>query len=135
EAPSFCTINPWTRTQMYNTVALNLAPPVQRLCHRDLVRVLEVAAPRQPEGEPRRAHFDRPGLLGDVERGGLALDVRVRRHDDLAHAAAPHPLQQSVDVDVLRPDALQRRERAEEDVEEALEIARGLDRRDVERFL
>src|SRR6266545_7287729 len=118
-----------------NANVLNLPSPFQRFRHRDLVGVLEIAADGEPERQSRGAHLDRPELLGDVERRRFALDVRVRGHDDFAHAAAAHALQQSVDVDVLRPDALERRERAEEDVEEALEIARPLDRGNVERFL
>src|SRR5205085_9945793 len=84
---------------------------------------------------PRRAHFERTELLRDVERGRFSFDVRIRGDDHFAHAAAANALDQAGDVDVLRTDAAQRRERAEENVKDAFEVARLFDRGDVERFL
>src|SRR5215213_2944354 len=68
----------------------NLAAAFQRLGHRDLVRVLEVAADRQAEREAGRAYSRRAQLLGDVEGGSLSFDVRIRGDDDLADAFRFH---------------------------------------------
>src|SRR5438445_834664 len=118
-----------------STLPLNLPSAFESLRHRNLIGVFEIPADRKPEGEPRRAHAKRTKLLGQVERRRFAFDVGIGRDDDLANAAALHPPQQAADVDVLRADPLERRERSQEHVKQPSEVARLLDRRDVESFL
>ncbi len=71
----------------------------------ELIGVFEIAPHGQPVGGPGD-----PGREGrerslEVERRRLALDVRVGGDDDLADGLIPHPVQQLLDVDLLRPDA------------------------------
>src|SRR5204863_10049894 len=84
--------------------------------------------------ETRGTDTERAKLLCDVKCSGFALDVWVRGDDYLSHRAALNPPQQAADVDLLRPHALQRRERAEQHVKHTLEVARLLDGRNVERL-
>src|SRR5438093_3088619 len=118
-----------------STLPLNLPSAFESLRHRNLIGVFEIAADRKSEREPRRAHAKRTKLLGQIERGRFAFDVRIGRDDDLANAPALNAPQQAADVDILRPDSLERRERTEEHVKHASEVARLLDRRDVEGLL
>src|SRR5206468_10453944 len=109
---------PTGRGNVTHTV-LNLAAAFQSLGHRDLIGVFEIPADGQPEGQPRGAYFDRAELLGEVKRRRFAFHIRIRGDDDLPYAAGPHAAEHALDVDLVRPHALQRRERAEQDVIDA----------------
>ena len=97
-----------------------------------------------PTGRPRAIRLTTPTRalepLGQVHRGRLALERRVRREDDLLDrvAVALRVIgagEQLPDLETVRPDAVDRRDRAMEDVVEALELGRPLEREDVERLL
>src|SRR5581483_9128131 len=60
--------------------------------------------------------------------------VRVRREDDFAHAVRVDAPEQLVDPQVARLHAVEWRERAAEDVVEAAELVRPLERDDVDRL-
>ncbi len=62
--------------------SLDLAPPFDRLVHRHLVGVLEVAADRHAHRDPRDLDAERLQQTGQVDGGRLAFDVRVGREDD-----------------------------------------------------
>ena len=72
---------------------------------------------------------------GEVHRGGLALDVRVRREDHLGDALGVDPAQELLDAELLGPDALDGRDRALEHVVATVELVGALDRDDVARLL
>ena len=111
----------------------NLAAPLERLVHRDLVGVFEVAAhgnAHRDAGHPDAKRLEQPR---QVDGGGFALDIRVRREDHLGHAA-PDARQQALDLQLVRPDALQRRQRTHQHVIHALEVARLLDGRHIRRL-
>jgi hypothetical protein len=55
--------------------------------------------------------------------------------DHLLHFAALHPLQQTLDAQLLRPDAAQRRDGAVQHMIQALELPRGLDGQNIVRLL
>src|SRR5256885_11212754 len=57
--------------------------PLERTPERNLVRVLQVATDRQSAGQPCHFQAHRLDEPGEVRRGGLALQVRVRREDQL----------------------------------------------------
>ena len=95
-----------------------------------------------PTGRPnaRRVTRDPERLepAGQVEGRRLPLDVRVRREDDLLDGrtgAADSTATEVGDVELVGPDAPQRRERAPEDVVPPAELARPLEDVDVERLL
>src|SRR5688572_5182751 len=92
------------------TPALDLPPPFQRLRHRDLVGVFEVATDREAKGEAGCFDAEGTNLLGDVGGCRFALDVRIRRDDDFADRSRLQPFDETSDVDVLRSDTFQRRE-------------------------
>ena len=71
----------------------------------------------------------------EVHRGRFALDVGVRREDDLVDAVLLDAREQLLDAQLLGADALDRRDRALEHVVAALELAGALDRDDVARLL
>ena len=109
------------------------------------MRVTSSAYSRSPPtGSPRAIRLTDPttGLepLGEVHRGRLALEGRVGGQDDLDERLAVArglvgPLEQLADPQPVRPDAVDRRDRAVEDVVEALELAGPLEGEDVERLL
>src|SRR5204863_5130088 len=68
-------------------------------------------------------------------RGRLSGHVRVRREHDLLDAVPLHASEQLVDPEVLWLDAVERRERAAEDVVEAAELVGPLERDEVDRLL
>jgi len=113
---------------------LHLAAAGQRPPERDFVRVLQVAADRQAAGQPRHAHASAQAV-GDVSRGRLARHVRIRGEHDLLHAVPFNPSNQLVDAQMLGVDAVDRGECAAEDVVEAAELARPLDREKVDGLL
>ena len=97
-------------------------PPLERraLPHRRgeraVVEIVELAADRHAMGETR--HLDRVGAeqLGDVMRGGLAVDRGIDGEHDLLDAALGDPRHQARQIEVVRPDAVERRQRAAEHV-------------------
>ena len=93
----------------------------------------------EPTGMPMAMrvtlHAQRLQEPGQVDGRGLALDGRARGQDDLFHAARAHALEQALDLQLVRAHALQRRERAVQDVVAALEVARALDGQEVVRLL
>ena len=66
--------------------------------------------------QPRHFHTRFVQKIGDVVGGRLAVDGGVHREDHLAHAALAHAVHQALDVEVLRADAVERRQRAAEDM-------------------
>src|SRR5256885_2755977 len=105
----------------------HLAAAVQRPPEGHFVCVLEVAADRKPARESRNARAAAQPVR-EIGRGRLAGHVRVGREHDLLHAVSLHPVEQLVDPQVRRLDAVQRRERAAEHVVQAAELRRPLDR-------
>ena len=111
----------------------HLAPAGERAAERHLVGVLDVAAHRHAEGEAGDPHP--PGLeqAGEVEGGRLPLDVGVGGEDDLLD-----PLQareQAGDGQAVGADPAVRGEGPQQDVVEAVVLARALDGLEVERLL
>ena len=66
----------------------HVAAPLEGPREGDLVRVFKVAADRQPACDARDVQAERSQQLREIERGRVALDVRVRRQDDLADIVA-----------------------------------------------
>ena len=71
------------------------------------------------------------GWTRKVDRRCLPFDVGIRGEDDFLDAAAPHARQQLLDLQIVGPDAVQRRQGAHQHVVEATEVARLLHRRHV----
>src|SRR5439155_2855783 len=118
----------------WNSAGLHLAAAREGPAERDLVRVLEVAA----DGQPAREAGDADAAaepVGEIACGGLAGHVRVGGQHDLLDAVPFHAREQLVDPQVLRLDAVERRKRAAEDVVEAAELGRSLEREQVGRLL
>src|SRR3954452_14877130 len=109
----------------------------KRAPERDLVGVLEVAAHRQPGGEARDRDAGRARAqpVGDVQRGRLAGGGRVRRQHHLADLGAVDARVELRDLEVVGLDAVDRRERAAEDVVPAAVLVGALDRDDVAGLL
>src|SRR5262245_1665661 len=101
------------------------------LGERHLVGVLEIAADRQPARDARDAHTERLEQPRQIDRGGLALDARVGGQDHFFDLVVLEPGQQLAHAQVLGPDAVQRGQRAEQDVIAAAELAGALERKQV----
>src|ERR1700722_772615 len=99
------------------------ASSLEGAAERDLVRVLQVAADRQPAGRARRPDAHRLDQPGEVGRGRLALEVGVGRQDQLGHPAVRQPGHQLLDPQVVRADPVDRADRAAEHVIPAAELA------------
>ena len=76
-----------------------------------------------------RSSFD------EIERGRVALDVRVRRQDDLADVVRLEPGEELPHLDLVRADAVERGERPEQHVVAPPVLARPLHRHQVVRLL
>src|ERR1700712_2700572 len=84
---------------------------------RDLVRVLEVPADRQPAGQPGHHQVRKVAQQSDqVGRRGLTLEIRVGGEDDLADTGFGDPSEQRSDAQLVRSDAVDRRDGAPQDV-------------------
>ena len=97
-----------------------------------------------PTGRPRAIRVTRPHVarqaLGEVHRGGVALEGRVRGEDHLGHGLAvvlggDHALEQLADPQALRADPVHRADRPVQDVVAAPPLAGPLDREHVEGLL
>jgi hypothetical protein len=106
--------------------ALHLAAAGECTAQRHFVCVLQVAADRKAAGEPGNANASAQSV-SEVRGRRLARHVRVRREHDLLNAVAFHAPDQLVDAQVLGIDAVDRGERAAEDVVQAAKLTRALD--------
>ena len=113
---------PWSARISVTSSAYSRSPPTGR-----------------PTRDPGDAADDRLQPLGQVHRGRLPFQRRVGGEDHLLERRAVTrglvgALQQLADAQPLGADAVDRRDRAVEDVVEALELGRALEREDVERL-
>src|SRR2546428_2190429 len=113
----------------------DLAPAFEGLRKRHLVGVLEIAAHREPAGDPRDADSEGAEQLRQVQRRRLALDVGIGRQDHLARLATLEPYQEFLDLEVVGADAVEGREGAEQHVVAPTVLARPLHRQEVVRLL
>ena len=117
------------------TSASHFLPVLERARQRHVIGVLEVAAHGQAARQARDADAQRRQQAADVHRRRLALEVRVRRHDHFRDRAVAQAREQLVDLEILRADAVHRRDHAVQHVVQPVEAARALDRQDVQRLL
>src|SRR3954454_960458 len=110
-------------------------PSFEGTPERDLVCILQVSADRQPTGQPGDAQVHRLDEPREVGRRGLALEVGVRRQDQLSDDPVGQPRHELADPQVVRSDALDGTDRAAEHVIAASELPGPLDRDDVLRLL
>ena len=107
-------------------------PVGERLVHRDLVHVFEVASDGHAHGDAGDAQAQGFEEAADVGGGGLALGVGVGGEDDLADldalvALGAQARQEVREAEVFGAEAAQGRERPVQDVVEAVVAARLLD--------
>ena len=100
----------------------------------DFVRVLQIAADGQAAGEASDADAATQAI-GEKVRGCLARHVRVGREHDFLYPVSLDPAQQLVDAQMLRLDAVDRRQRAAEHVVQAAELVGAFERDQVGRML
>src|SRR5215213_2333364 len=111
-------------------LAAERTPARERAAERDLVGVLEVRPDRKTTRQP--GDLDPAAQhVGDVMGRRLARGRGVGRDHDLAHLALLDTSPQLGDLQVLRVDAVDRRQRPAEHVVEAAELVRPLDGDDV----
>ena len=114
---------------------LKLAPALEGAGEGGLVRVLQMAADGDSGRDAGDLEPPRPNELRQVGGGQLAVFVGVGRHDDLVDRLGGQPVQQLVDLQQFRADAIERRDRPQQDVVEAAVGAGLLNREDVLRLL
>ena len=107
---------------------LKQRPLLDRRRQRALVEIIELAADRHAVREPRHLHVRVVQQFGDVMRGGLAVDRGVERQDHFLHLRLVRARDQRVDGQILRADAVERRQRAAEHVIAAVDRVRALQR-------
>jgi len=103
---------------------LQLSPAFHGLQDGNFVGVFQVAAHGQASGDagdPSGAQFF--DLLGEINRGGLALDRRIGGEDNLFDVPVFQPPQKTGDAQMLGANAVQRRKRAMQDVVDAVEVS------------
>src|SRR5919198_2380676 len=113
----------------------DLAAALEGPRERHLVRVLQITPHRETTGDPRDPDPERPEELREVERRRLALDVGVRRQDDLGRLTALEPREELLDLEIVGADAVERREGAEQHMVAPAVLARPLHRQEVVRLL
>ena len=86
-------------------------------------------------GDAGDARAERLDEASEVHRGRLALGGGVRGEDDLAHRAVAEADEERLDLELVGADAVERRDRAVEDVVAAVELVRALDREEIGRLL
>src|SRR3954470_3501453 len=114
---------------------VDFAATLERTAQGDLVGVLEVAPDREAARDTGGAHPDGLEQPGQVHGGGLALDVGVGGEDHLGDALGVDPGQQLLHPQLLRPDALDGRDRTLQHVVTAGELVGALHGDDVARLL
>src|SRR6266511_4224511 len=119
------------RAAMSVVSLIDRSSPFKRPSECDLVGVVEVTAYRKSTSQSGHAQPHRPQQPAQIRRGGLALEVRVGGQDDLGDLPAGQPLHQLLDPQLVRPDALDGRDRPAQHVVPAAELPGALDRHHV----
>src|SRR5215212_801090 len=104
------------------------SPPCERAPQGDLVGVLEITAYRQSTRQPRHAQLHWLQQPGEIGRRGLTLEVRIRGEDDLGDRAVGQSGHQLAHPQLVRTDAVDRRDRPTQDVVAAPELTGPFDR-------
>src|SRR5262245_54838036 len=89
----------------------HLAPTLERLVHGEFVGVLEVAADRHANGDTRHADAERLEQARQVNRRRFTIDIRVGGQNYFGDAVL-YAREQPLDLQVIGPDPLERRQRA-----------------------
>src|SRR5215471_248567 len=105
----------------------DVAAAFEGLGEGDFVSVFEVAADGQAARDASDTHAERLEQLGEIDGRGFALHARIGGEDDLFHPRLFETHQKLAHAEVLGADAVERRERAEEDVVAATELAGTLE--------
>ena len=87
------------------------APVEQRLRDRAGVHELQLAAERHAARDAARLHIPRAQHLGDVMRRGFPFVGEVRGEDHFVDLAVGGALEQPVEADIARADAVERERR------------------------
>src|SRR5262249_6294995 len=108
--PSSHSINPAEFVQPFQPSKASLHRRTTGESTRDggLIRIFELATDRESGRDARDSYPE--GLEGprDVHRGGLAIDARARRDDDLLDRFAGQPSDQLGEPDVVGADPFER---------------------------
>src|SRR5262249_51907236 len=109
-------------------------PSLKRSSERHLVGVLQIAADRKSTcwtGYPQAHWFHQPG---EICRSRLTLEVGIGGEDEFDHRAVGESNHELAYAQIVRADAVDRADRAAEDVIATAKLARPLDRDDVLGF-
>ena len=90
----------------------DVSSALERAQKRDLVGIFQLTADGDAVGKARHAHLQRAQQAGKIHGGRLALRVRIRGHDDLAHAAPADAPEQLANAQIVRTDLIQRGDHA-----------------------
>src|SRR3954452_11712742 len=109
------------------------APPLDRPDQRALVAVLQAPTYGQPARDSRDGPRHAVEPFGEIHRRCLPLEGRVRRQDHLRQRLAVarrvvRALEELPDLEALGPDPVDRRDRPVQDVIQASELGRPLER-------
>ena len=107
---------------------VELGPVQDRTSQRDLVGIFNLVADGNPTGDDRDFYPVRRQFAIEEEIGRVALHRRAKRQNHLFHLTACHATDEALYLQVGRPDAVHRRNHAAQDVVDAPELPRILDR-------
>src|ERR1700730_4780110 len=96
----------------YIAVSLHRRASPQGRGERTLVEIVELAADRHAMGEPRHLYAEGRQGVGDVMGRRLTVDRGVERQHHFLDLAFGHAGDEALDAELLRADAIDRRERA-----------------------
>jgi hypothetical protein len=113
---------------------LHVPAPFHRFHHRDFVGILEIRAYRNAHCDSRDTYAERLDQLREIHRRRLAFRGGIGSDDDFLDRAALKPLDEAPDLQLIGPDALQRRKCATEYVIKSVELPRFLDGLDIRGF-
>ena len=102
----------------------NRPPSFERLAKRDGVRVFEIAAHRQTTRDSRHGDAQRFDDLRQIKRCRLAIHGGIGGDDDLLDRMVAKPVDQLLDPQRVRANAIERRDGAVEHMVEASVLLR-----------
>lgn len=114
---------------------LQLSARLQGPPERHLISIVEIAADRQTRGDPGDTDAEWFQMTGQIKRCGLSLDRRVGGDYHLGGLPLGKAVEQLTHAQLLWADSVGRRDDTSQDVVQASELARTLDRCHIPWFL
>ena len=122
-----------TKPSCRKCTELQFAPAFEGTSKGHFVGGFERAARRQAEADAGNRHTERLELLGQIMGGGIAFNFGAEGQDDFGWFLQPDPLDERGNAEVLRANAIERRDAPQQRVIDAGKTTGALQRQNVVR--